>query len=88
MKAAARIGWNLRKMRVAAGIPQDELARLAELDHAYVGYIERGKRNLTVSTLEKIASALEVDISEFFQHLPEGAEEISPLRSGRKKKNI
>lgn len=86
MEAQQLVAWNLRRLRVAKGVSQDDLALIAEIERAYVGYLERGKRNPTVITLEKLATALGVQISEFFRE-PEGeASPITPLRAGRKKK--
>ena len=44
---------------------QDRFSFAAEIERAYYGSVERGKRNLTVATLVKIAAALEVDPGSF-----------------------
>lgn len=44
------------------GLSQEELAYKCELHRTYIGAIERGERNITLSSLELIASALNVDI--------------------------
>jgi transcriptional regulator with XRE-family HTH domain len=85
MQANKNIAWNVRKLRVALGISQDELALRAGIDRAYCGYLERGMRNPTVSMLSKIAGALEVHISELFIEPPDGSAPMPPLRSGRRK---
>lgn len=56
-----RLGHNLRKIRMVAGLSQETLADLCGLHRTYVGAIERGERNVTLQTLEKITAALEVD---------------------------
>ena len=66
------------------GISQDNLALEANVERAYVGYLERGNKNPTVTTLEKIADALSCDISEFFVPLADDVGEVKPLKSGRK----
>ena len=48
------IGWNLRKLRVEAGFSQERLALEANIDRSYVGRIERGMENVTVSALESL----------------------------------
>jgi transcriptional regulator with XRE-family HTH domain len=53
-------GRAIRIVRAMAGLEQRELAHLAKLDASHVSLIERGKRNPTVSTLEKLSKALEV----------------------------
>lgn len=85
MDARQLVAWNLRRLRVTRGVSQDDLALSAGLERAHVGYIESGKRNPTVVTLEKIAHSLGVHISELFRQQPEGAEPLAPLKAGRRK---
>jgi transcriptional regulator with XRE-family HTH domain len=77
--------WNLRRLRVKAGISQDDLGFQAELERAYVGHLERGKRNPTIVTIDKLAKVLKCEFSEFFIALPEDATSQKPLKAGRKK---
>lgn len=53
-----RFGLVVRRARMAAGLSQEGLAMLAGLDRTYVSSLERGKRNPTLATLERLASAL------------------------------
>ncbi|MHB1156905.1 MAG: helix-turn-helix domain-containing protein [Phycisphaerales bacterium] len=55
---------NLRAMRHAEGISQEELAARCGLHRTYVGSVERGERNVTLSTLELLASVLSVSVPE------------------------
>ncbi|OJY68368.1 MULTISPECIES: helix-turn-helix transcriptional regulator [unclassified Rhizobium] len=84
MDARQRVALNLRRIRVMRGISQDNLALEANVERAYVGYLERGNKNPTVVTLEKIADALSCDISEFFVPVADDIGEVKPLKSGRK----
>ena len=54
-------GLNLRRLRNELGVSQDEFADLAGLHRTYVGAVERGERNITLDTLQRIAAALKVD---------------------------
>lgn len=58
------IGRNVRRLRQAKGLTQEQLAVDAKLDLTYVGGIERGKRNPSVKVMARIAEALGVAMSE------------------------
>ncbi len=87
MEAQELVGWNLRRLCVEQQISQDDLALIAGVERAYVGYLERGQRNPTVATLERLAKALDVHISQFFNQPSETDIPPSPLRPGRRKSN-
>ena len=53
-----RFGQRLRAARKRRGVSQELLAKQAGLDRTYVSKIERGERNITLSTVDKLASAL------------------------------
>ncbi len=85
MELRSVVAWNIRRLRVAKAISQDDLALTAGIERAYVGYLERGKKNPTIDTLGKLAVALEVNVVEFFAEPPEGSQPVAPLKGGRKK---
>ena len=51
--------WNYRIHRI---LSQEEFAELCGLHHTYVGQVERGEKNATIVTIEKVAHALQVPI--------------------------
>ena len=53
-------GNNLKKIRLEKGMSQENLAHLCELDRTYISGIERGKRNLSLINIFKIANALDI----------------------------
>lgn len=55
------VGANLRAYRVARGWSQEELAEVLVVHRTYMGGIERGERNLTLRSVEKLAARLGVD---------------------------
>jgi transcriptional regulator with XRE-family HTH domain len=60
----ARFGEKLRKLRTARGISQEALAGAAGLHRTYVSSVERGERNVTITTIQKLAKALKVSMAE------------------------
>ena len=67
MSVTKRVGANLRRVREAEGISQEDLAGRAGLHRTYVSGVERGVRNPTVKVLDKIAKALKVKPSVFLE---------------------
>lgn len=65
---------NIRTFRKMKGLSQEGLAEICNLHRTYVGSVERGERNVTLSTLEVIAEALGVSVPEL---LTEGSIEHS-----------
>lgn len=63
----ALIGKNIRKIRKEKKISQEELSFRANLYLSYIGKLERGEVNVSIETLEKIASALETDIDKILE---------------------
>lgn len=61
------MGRRVREIRLARGLSQEQLADLARMDRTYVSGIERGKRNVGVENIARLASALGVEPSELFQ---------------------
>lgn len=54
------VGENIRFLRKKRGLTQEELAEQINLQQAYIGGVERGERNISMLTLQKIAIGLEV----------------------------
>ncbi|MTV19129.1 MULTISPECIES: helix-turn-helix transcriptional regulator [Bradyrhizobium] len=84
MKARALVAWNVVRIRVDRGIPQDQLAYDAGVDRSYMNGIELQKKNPTIDVLERIAQTLGVHLSEFFVEPAEGATPPKTLPKGRK----
>lgn len=62
-----RFADNLSRLRKARGLSQEELAHRAGIDRTFVSGCERLVRNPTLTTVEKIATGLEVDPAEMFK---------------------
>lgn len=55
---------NLRRLRLAAGLSQEELAARAGLHRTYVSSVERAQRNISLENIYALAEALRVDPRE------------------------
>jgi transcriptional regulator with XRE-family HTH domain len=60
------VGARVRKAREALGISQEALAERAGLHRNYVGSVERGEREIGISSLAGLAGALGMSLAEFF----------------------
>lgn len=58
---------NLKRLRKKARISQEELALRSGLDRTYISGCERGVRNPSIISIEKIADALNVPAKDFFE---------------------
>ena len=56
-----KVGKNLRAYRETRNLSQEAFADLLGVHRTYMGGIERGERNLTLKSLERIAQKLGVD---------------------------
>lgn len=61
-----RLGERVRLLRKNLKISQEALALKAGLDRTYVASIESGTRNVSIMNIERLASALNVSLFEFF----------------------
>lgn len=59
-------GGQVRKIRKKKGISQEALADLAGIDRSYMGHIERGDQNITLTKTFQIVEALEISIGDLF----------------------
>lgn len=62
--ARERFARNLRLARKKLEISQEELAAQAGLHRTYIGSVERAERNISVDSMERLATALSVDIAD------------------------
>ena len=75
------LGQRIRNYRTAKGLSQEGLAELCGCHPTYVGQIERGEKNATIESIERISSALNVSLSKLFEKLgaDDGAARNIPL---------
>ena len=63
------LGQRIRNYRTAQGLSQEKLAELSGCHPTYIGQIERGEKNATIESIEKISAALNVSLSKLFEKL-------------------
>ena len=63
------IGNRIRNYRTQLGYSQERLAEISGCHLTYIGQVERGEKNPTLESVEKIASALEISLSKLFENL-------------------
>lgn len=69
MNARAVVAWNVRRIRVERGIPQEQLGYDAGTAHIR---IEQKKENPTIDLLERIATTFGIHLSELFAEPAKG----------------
>lgn len=57
-------GERVRQIRKEKGLSQEALADLAGIDRSYIGHIERGDQNITLTKIHQIADALGVLVTD------------------------
>jgi len=66
------LGMAIKTQRASLGISQEELAYRAGLHRTYVSDLERGARNPSIESIEKLAGALQVSVSHLFESIGNG----------------
>ncbi len=78
MNLAVQIGQAARERRKALGLSQEAFADLIGMHRTYFGAVERGEKNLQLSTLQRVAAGLDVPLSRLIEsaetalHAPDG----------------
>ena len=58
------LGAKVRRLRNEMGLSQDEFADLAYLHRSHIGLIENAKYNVSLTTLLRLAKALELELED------------------------
>ncbi len=62
-----KLGDRIRRLRSRKGWSQEQFAAISGLHRTYVGAVERGEKNLTISSLHTLAKALDTSIAQLFR---------------------
>lgn len=74
------IGQRIRNYRTEKGLSQEKLAEMSGCHPTYIGQVERGEKNATIESIEKIVSAMNVSLSKLFEKLGEDTNDSIPLK--------
>ena len=66
------VGQRIRNYRTAQHLSQEKLAELSGCHPTYIGQVERGEKNATLESIEKISAALHIPLSQLFEKLGGG----------------
>ena len=66
---AKTVGQRIRSYRLQLGFSQEKVAELSGCHPTYIGQVERGEKNATLESIEKIAAAIEVPLSKLFDKI-------------------
>lgn len=66
MNLLIALGKRIQSIREKKGLTQEALARGSRVNAKYISAVERGQKNATIFTLEKIAKGLNVELYELF----------------------
>jgi len=67
MLISKKLGDNIKKIRTRKGMSQGDICRALDMDRGYMSAIENGKKNITISQLERLAQALEVSVDKLLK---------------------
>ncbi|MCW5557801.1 MAG: helix-turn-helix transcriptional regulator [Verrucomicrobiae bacterium] len=73
----------IRLHRKRAGLTQEKLGELADLNPKYIGEVERCEKTISVDALARIAEAVQVHLGELFREAPSPTPAARPRRGGR-----
>lgn len=74
------IGQRIRGYRNEKNLSQEKLAEMVGCHPTYIGQVERGEKNATLESVEKIASAMSVPLSKLFEKISEDVSDGIPLK--------
>lgn len=77
---AKTIGQRVRNYRIEKGLSQEKLAELSGCHPTYIGQVERGEKNATLESIEKIASAMNVSLAQLFEKIGESSTDSYPMK--------
>lgn len=66
MQITEKIGARITQLRKQKNLSQQKFAYAAEMERTYLNHIEKGRKNISVITLQKVISASGLSFKDFF----------------------
>jgi transcriptional regulator with XRE-family HTH domain len=66
MQLTEKVGARITQLRKQKNLSQQKFAYAADMERTYLNHIEKGRKNISVNTLQKVITALGVSFKEFF----------------------
>jgi len=76
---AKSVGQRIRNYRLSLHLSQEKLAELSGCHPTYIGQLERGEKNATLESIEKIAGALNVPISKLVEQVGKSSDAATDI---------
>jgi transcriptional regulator with XRE-family HTH domain len=67
MEIKEKVGTRLREIRLKKELTQEALAKITGIERTFISHIEKGSRNVSIETLDKIFKGLNIDFKYFFK---------------------
>jgi transcriptional regulator with XRE-family HTH domain len=67
VESLKQIGERIVELRTSRKLTQQKFAYVADMERTYLNHIEKGRKNISIGTLERILTALNVSFKEFFE---------------------
>ena len=64
-----RFGNRIKQLRLSKGLSQEKFAISIDMDRTYYASVEKGRRNISIVNIEKIAKGLDISLEELFREV-------------------
>lgn len=69
MSIQKQIGSRIKELRKQKGYSQSAFALECDIERTYINHLENGRKNVSIETLEKVLSSLQISFSDFFENI-------------------
>lgn len=66
MDIKQKVGQRIKVLRAEKEMSQEEVANTADMERSFMTHIESGRRNISLDTLQRILTALDISFKDFF----------------------